>query len=86
MTRLDGFLSSLRESVHAYEAKNSLNIQQDLVRTEEDRNRLGVVHRGIEQLLQENDPFQFIKVRLDSVFVHVNHHFWFIELKAVKAK
>ncbi|XP_058241225.1 E3 ubiquitin/ISG15 ligase TRIM25 isoform X1 [Hemibagrus wyckioides] len=61
MTRLDGFLSSLSECVRSYEGENSLIIQQDLVRTEEDRSRLGVVHAGIEQLLQENDPFQFIK-------------------------
>ncbi|KAF4071469.1 hypothetical protein AMELA_G00273640 [Ameiurus melas] len=61
MTRLDGFLSSLSEGVRAYEGENSLNIQHGLVRTEEDRSRLGVVHAGIEQLLQENDPFQFIK-------------------------
>ncbi|XP_026798675.3 E3 ubiquitin/ISG15 ligase TRIM25 isoform X2 [Pangasianodon hypophthalmus] len=61
MTRLDGFLSSLSECVRAYEGENSLSIQQELVRTEEDRSRLGVVHAGIEQLLQENDPFQFIK-------------------------
>ncbi|XP_060744417.1 E3 ubiquitin/ISG15 ligase TRIM25 [Tachysurus vachellii] len=61
MSRLDGFLSSLRKCVRSYEWENSLNIQQALVRTEEDCSRLGVVHAGIKQLLQENDPFQFIK-------------------------
>lgn len=68
MTKLDGFLSSLSESVHDYEMENSFNIQQDLVRTEEDRTRLGVVHAGIEKLLHENDPFQFIKVRLNFIY------------------
>lgn len=75
MTRLDGFLSSLSEGVRAYEGENSLNIQQGVVQTEEDRNRLGVVHAGIEQLLQENDPFQFIKVSLNSIYGHMHHHF-----------
>lgn len=75
MSRLDGFLLSLSECVRAYEGENSFNIQQELVRTEEDRSRLGVVHAGIEQLLQENDPFQFIKVRLNYTYGHMHHHF-----------
>ncbi|XP_026990834.2 E3 ubiquitin/ISG15 ligase TRIM25-like isoform X1 [Tachysurus fulvidraco] len=61
MTRLDGFLSSLRKSVRSFQWENSLNIQQYLVQTEEDWSRLGVVQAEINQLLQENDPFQFIK-------------------------
>lgn len=79
MTRLDGFLSSLSESVHVCEGESSLYMQQDFVRNEEDRSRLGVVRAGIEQLLQENDPFQFIKVRLESICCHKNHHFRLME-------
>lgn len=75
MTRLDGFLSSLSDSVHAYEVENNVGIQRDLVRTEEDRSRLGVVHAGIEQLLHEHDPFQFIKVKGNLIYGHRNGDF-----------
>ncbi|KAL6466689.1 hypothetical protein MHYP_G00244930 [Metynnis hypsauchen] len=60
-TRLEGFLSSLCESLHMHEAEHSLSVQQNLTRIAEDRSRLADVHTGIERLLQEHDPFQFIK-------------------------
>uniref|UniRef100_A0AAR2JKV4 Uncharacterized protein n=1 Tax=Pygocentrus nattereri TaxID=42514 RepID=A0AAR2JKV4_PYGNA len=61
-TRLEGFLSSLCESLHMHEAEHSLSVQQNLNCIAEDRSRLADIHTGIEGLLQEHDPFQFIKV------------------------
>ncbi|KAL7841523.1 hypothetical protein SRHO_G00252140 [Serrasalmus rhombeus] len=45
-----------------HEAEHSLSVQQNLTYIAEDRSRLADVHTGIERLLQEHDPFQFIKV------------------------
>ncbi|KAI4881577.1 hypothetical protein NFI96_033256 [Prochilodus magdalenae] len=59
-TQLEGFLSSLCESVRSHEAEHSLSVRQNLTRITEDRSRLADVHAGIERLLQEHDPFQFI--------------------------
>ncbi|XP_072526724.1 E3 ubiquitin/ISG15 ligase TRIM25 [Salminus brasiliensis] len=60
-TRLEGFLTSMCESVRSHEAEHNLSIQQNLARITEDHSRLGDAHAGIERLLQEHDPFQFIK-------------------------
>ncbi|KAG9260039.1 E3 ubiquitin/ISG15 ligase TRIM25 [Astyanax mexicanus] len=60
-TRLEAFLTSMCQSVRDHEAEHNFSIEQNLTRITEDRSRLGDVHAGIEQLLREHDPFQFIK-------------------------
>ncbi|KAF4071468.1 hypothetical protein AMELA_G00273610 [Ameiurus melas] len=61
MTRLDGFLSSLSGRRVPMRGRTALTSSMARCELKRDRGRLGVVHEGIEQLLQENDPFQFIK-------------------------
>ncbi|XP_066517445.1 E3 ubiquitin/ISG15 ligase TRIM25 [Hoplias malabaricus] len=60
-TQLERFFSSLFESVCSHEAERTHSVQQNLTRITEDRCRLEDVHTGIERLLHEHDPFQFIQ-------------------------
>ncbi|XP_043100686.1 E3 ubiquitin/ISG15 ligase TRIM25 [Puntigrus tetrazona] len=61
IAHLDAFLSSLRESLSAYDGEQCLGIQQNLSRIAQDQTRLQEVRSGFERLLQESDAFQFIK-------------------------
>ncbi|XP_036407058.1 E3 ubiquitin/ISG15 ligase TRIM25-like [Megalops cyprinoides] len=58
--QLDGFLSALRECVRAHSGTGP-ELQENLSRISQDRERLQEVHSGIEALLQENDPFRFVQ-------------------------
>ncbi|XP_030635745.1 E3 ubiquitin/ISG15 ligase TRIM25 [Chanos chanos] len=59
--RLDGFLTSLRECPRSPEVECGSGIQQNLTWITQDQDRLREVHRGIQNLLQEKDPFHFVK-------------------------
>ncbi|XP_051580379.1 E3 ubiquitin/ISG15 ligase TRIM25-like isoform X1 [Myxocyprinus asiaticus] len=67
IAHLDAFLSSLRECVSTYDVEQCSGIQQNLSRIAQDQTRLQEVHSGLERLLLENDPFQFIRDYNSSV-------------------
>ncbi|XP_051555436.1 E3 ubiquitin/ISG15 ligase TRIM25-like isoform X2 [Myxocyprinus asiaticus] len=67
IAHLDAFLSSLRECVSTYDVEQCSGLQQNLSRIAQDQTRLQEVHVGLERLLQENDPFQFIRDYNSSV-------------------
>nr|XP_055076627.1 E3 ubiquitin/ISG15 ligase TRIM25 isoform X1 [Misgurnus anguillicaudatus] len=61
IAQLDAFLSSMRDCVHTHEVEQGSGVQQNLSRIAQDHTRLQGVHSALDRLLQENDPFQFIK-------------------------
>ncbi|XP_051988471.1 E3 ubiquitin/ISG15 ligase TRIM25-like [Xyrauchen texanus] len=67
IAHLDAFLSSLRECVSMYDVEQCSGLQQNLSRIAQDQTRLLEVHTGLERLLKENDPFQFIRDYNSSV-------------------
>lgn len=57
------FSGTLRECTHTRCEIKWSAIQKNISRISQDQTRLQDARRGIEALMQENDPFRFIEVR-----------------------
>lgn len=61
------FVVRLRECTRTHCDTNGPAIQKNISRICQDQVRLQEVRRGIEGLMEENDPFRFIEVRRRSL-------------------
>ncbi|KAM6949162.1 E3 ubiquitin/ISG15 ligase TRIM25 [Aplochiton taeniatus] len=59
--KVDLFVASLRDSTRSHCGLNGTEIQRNITRIRQDQERLQVVRRGLDSLMQENDPFCFIE-------------------------
>lgn len=65
------FVMRLRECARTHCDTNGPAIQKNISRICQDQARLQEVRCGIENLMQENDPFRFIEVRSFAVELNV---------------
>ncbi|KAL4618264.1 E3 ubiquitin/ISG15 ligase TRIM25-like [Arapaima gigas] len=59
--RLEEFLMALRDCARAHSSLSDMDHQQSLSKIRQDQARLQEVHKGIEVLLRESDPFYFLQ-------------------------